>query len=296
MAHNANDTSWLPACDLCGSFSFDTVELPYRGKARRCRECGLLALPAARNGYTPPERKPSSLLRDMFVEAVRRTSARGAVLLVGTESLPLAAIASKAGRSVHAIVPRGAYSGRDIVSQESSLEGAAYVADHFDVVVCAASLETLETPSLLFTKSRTWLKPGGLLVVTGVNYGSLASRLWKRNWLRRYAGPATHLFTLDHMKEYAARSGFDIETITSRSTPGVVAGVAAGTSRPPILLGLLVSPLSLASNILNIGDEVYATLEKQGPAVVPIQKIISERDEAPGLAPAMYTGMHREAV
>jgi hypothetical protein len=294
MALDSNKDRWLAACDLCGDLRLEPLTIPGGRAAYRCANCGLLRLVPTGNGTPRPQPPLPSCIAETFTALAARLAPRSTILLIGEPGLPLAAAAPD--MTIHAIVPPGTPVPRDVRAQEASIESAAYISEHFDLIVVSGGLESFPAPSVLFDKARIWLKTEGALLASGANYRSLAARLWKGNWMGRYAGGATHLFTPDTLRKYAARGGFQVRSIEARSTPGLLAELASGTAEPPLLLDALLSPISLASNILNAGDEICMVLQKQGAAVVPIKKIAAERDEAPGLAPAMYTGVRREVI
>jgi 2-polyprenyl-6-hydroxyphenyl methylase/3-demethylubiquinone-9 3-methyltransferase len=78
----------------------------------------------------------------------------------------------------------------------------------YDVVTAFDVLEHLREPQVLLDKCREWLAPGGVLVLTVPDIGSLPARLMGRFWY--YVDPPGHLHYFDSgsLGSFFARHGF----------------------------------------------------------------------------------------
>jgi hypothetical protein len=288
MGYDSSNDIWRSSCDLCGGLSFSEVELPFAGTALQCRDCGLVTIDrrgsgrASDAGRIHPRRSLGILKRAL--ERSARSGARS-VLLVGAASMPLAAVARQAGMQVTSIVDAGTAAPADATTYEMSIETAPFIRDQFDVIVCAGGLESFSSPASFLEKTRIWLVSGGALLLGGMNWRSLPARMRQSAWLRRYAAGAWHLLTPATIRNYADRYGYEVETIATRSS--------SSTGAPFLQLALL--PLIVLGDAFRMGDEIDVVLIKRGVAVRPLlQRVEEDVEQAPGLAPALYTSVQRE--
>ncbi|HYC22260.1 MAG TPA: class I SAM-dependent methyltransferase [Candidatus Bathyarchaeia archaeon] len=80
--------------------------------------------------------------------------------------------------------------------------------DRYDVVTAFDVLEHLREPRVLLDRCREWLAPGGVLVLTVPDIGSLPARLMGRFWY--YVDPPGHLqyFAPESLRGFFERHGF----------------------------------------------------------------------------------------
>jgi hypothetical protein len=298
MALDPKSDTWVPACDLCGSFRFETIMLGSGAEARRCRDCGLVRIPHG-NGHRAGGYAAVRIPEELLLEAISHNREDGtrSALVIGTPSTGLVEAASNAGLDLTALVEPGHGIIPGVSTHEASFDAAGFVPDKFDIILCTRGLETFVSPSLLFDRARYWLAPGGSLLVGALNFDSLPARLRRHNWLQRYAMGAEHLLSLSTLKGYARRFGFDIKSVRNRSRTEDVASIITGSEHPFWITEMAVAPLALAASLFSMGVIVVIEMRKSGLALRPILRGVEEEVEgAPGLAPAMYTGVHRDSV
>lgn len=281
MSSDPHTDDWLPPCDLCGGFRFDTVTNGNSVSARRCRDCDLVTLPGTAEGNA--ERR-FSLPTDVLAEAIRHMPG-GRVLLLGPPTQELLNVAREGGvvletPSVDAIGQR---------PTPPALDHLRYMPETFDGVVATEGLEWFDAPSLVFERSRLWLRPGGTLLVGAWDIHSLPARLRRRSWIRLRATGAHHLMSLDAIRRYAARYGFYIGAVKTRASARDVASSIAGTLSPSWLTEMATLPIALASIAFGMGPLVIVRLSKGGLSTRTI-RLDTEAENAQGLAPAMYVG------
>lgn len=220
-----------------------------------------------------------------------------AALVIGAPSTALVESAAEAGIELTALVEPGHGVIPGVSTREASLDAAGFVPEKFDIILCARGLDTLPSPSLFFDRARYWLSPEGKLLVGSLNFDSLPARLRRRNWLQRYAMSAEHLLSLGTLKRYARRFGFDIKSVRTRSRTEDVASIITGREHPLWVTEMAVAPLALAASLFSMGVIVVIEMRKAGLVLRPILRDVEEEAEgAPGLAPALYTGVHRESI
>ena len=107
----------------------------------------------------------------------------------------------------------------------------------FDVVVCADVLEHLPEPHLLLSLILTWLRPGGVVLVSLPNVANVSVRLALLSGHFRYAERGildrTHLrfYTLETARELLTTAGFRIRGVEASAMPYELALPRLG--RPP---------------------------------------------------------------
>ena len=87
----------------------------------------------------------------------------------------------------------------------------------FDVAVMLDVIEHLEDPEDILRDLHKHMRPGGILVITTGDFGSIAARAMARRW--RLMTPPQHLwyFTTDAMAKVLERTGFRVTGITHPS-------------------------------------------------------------------------------
>jgi hypothetical protein len=299
MAFDPKSDTWIPPCDLCGSFRYTTEELPAGHTARRCLDCGLVSVEHGEHRVRGEAPLRGGLPEGIMIEAL--TDLRGerscSALVIGFPSTAVVEAASAAGARLSVLVEPGSGEVPNVPTFQASLETHSFLPDQFDMILCARGLEAFPSPSLLFDRSRQWLTPGGALLVSALNLDSLPARLRRRNWFSRYAMSAEHLLSLNTIKRYAERFGFDIRSVRTRSRTEEVAALMTGHDRSAWITEMASAPLALAASLLGMGVLVVVEMTKGGLAVRPLLRNVEEQvDAAPGLAPALYTGVQREMV
>ena len=294
MAFDPSNDRWTSPCDLCGSLVGKVLQLPIAVPARRCGSCGLVTLEQSftGNGST----RVTSLRASMraLEQTVREAATAGAkrALLIGRSSGRAYEALRSSGLDVTVLSDPGEEPPAGAILHTVRLEQAPFLPDQFDLIICTTSIETMDSPATLFEKSRMWLAPGGLLVAGGMNWAALNAQVSRRSWLMRNASRAHYLMTRRTLRRYADRFGYNVRSVqtytrfdrSSESHEGLIGRIAS-------------APLRLLMNLTGMGDEMYVELVKRGVAPITMPaRVEEERDPAPGLAPAMYRGVHRERV
>lgn len=143
--------------------------------------------------------------------------------------------------------------------------------DTFDLITMDHVIEHLDDPRVVVDALNRWLKPGGRLLVTCPNYGSLESRILGRRW--RGIDIPRHLvhFERDSLIRIASESGFELEDLRpqfgvmlngsfviwqSRSQPSRRRGRAIFLKwilrLPVLLVDLLLMPLQVLGYMPNL--------------------------------------------
>jgi SAM-dependent methyltransferase len=86
--------------------------------------------------------------------------------------------------------------------------------DSYDLVCLWDTIEHLPEPFLFLQKAGRWLKPGGHLVLTTGDIGSIAARLRGEHW--RLIHPPTHLFYFDRESISRALKAAGLELVDFR--------------------------------------------------------------------------------
>lgn len=92
-------------------------------------------------------------------------------------------------------------------------EDADLPEEHFDLVVMDHVVEHLSNPRAVFDSIADYLKPGGRLLITCPNYGSLESRLLGRWWMGLDMPRHLFHFGTDTLSRMAAQSGLVVEDL-----------------------------------------------------------------------------------
>jgi 2-polyprenyl-3-methyl-5-hydroxy-6-metoxy-1,4-benzoquinol methylase len=148
----------------------------------------------------------------------------------GIEFSPQAATNARAlGYSVHA----------------GSLEAAPDPEEPYDLIVGWMVLEHLHEPILALEKLRRWIRPGGWLVLSVPNAGSVEFRVFKTRWYALQL--PTHLthFTPKTLQATLARAGWRTDRILHQQN-----------------LGNLVASLGYCLEDLGIGEQITEKFTK----------------------------------
>ena len=116
----------------------------------------------------------------------------------GVEFSPKAAAAARAlGYRVHA----------------GSLETAPTPAEPFDLIVGWMVLEHLHDPILALKKLRSWIKPGGWLVLSVPNAGALETRIFRENWYALHLPNHLYHFSRKTIRLVLSAAGWKLDKI-----------------------------------------------------------------------------------
>lgn len=282
--HSHPADEWLSPCDLCGGFCFEPVTLSSERVGRRCRDCGLISLSSSENG--PATARRLALPTRIIAESVRRLGG-GQVLLLGPPNEEVVQAARESGVSL--TIPSVDIPGASFTPP--SLENLRYMPESFDGVVATEAIEWFDFPSLVFERSRLWLRPAGMLLVGAWDIRSLPARLRRGSWIRLRANGAHYLMSLDAVRRYAARYGFYIGTVRTQAHTRDVASSLTGNASPSWFTEMASVPIALVSALMGMGPLVVVRLSKGGLSARTIRlDTEAESKSAPGLAPAMFVG------
>jgi hypothetical protein len=297
MAIDPSADRWNEPCDLCGSVRYESVADREGARVLRCTECGLVTLvrDGAANGLhgNGDAADPANRSLPRVLEQAKDEKARS-ILLIGVDRLPEGINLSALGGKVTMLVEPGTRLdvGSSAAVYDASIATAPFLPEQFDLIVCARGIESFDSPALLFEKTRLWLATGGVLLLGGMNRGSLPARLWRDNWMRAHAAGAQHLLDTDNLRDYADRFGYEVKRLRMHTSLRDVKRLVGADSG---VLETLLAPVALTANLLNMGDTFVATLIKGGTAVRPLpRRADKEEERSPSLAPAMYSGVRRE--
>ena len=95
----------------------------------------------------------------------------------------------------------------------SYAEDADLPAASFDLVVMDHVVEHLSDPRAVLDAIAGWLKPGGRLLITCPNYGSLEARLFGRSWIGLDMPRHLNHFGTGSLRRLAADSGLELEDL-----------------------------------------------------------------------------------
>lgn len=262
----------LHPCDLCGSLEYAFPAVDSDDRLYRCQICRLVQAPDTdRRVATDHRPLPPSLLTPLVRKLTRAIDRTGPYRLLYLGTLADSPIASRLERPEITVV-----------EHRDSVTSMAPEPESFDIIIASERLESLGPASTLFARSRTMLKPLGLFLVGGTNWGSIERRWGARRWLE--ANPeGTQYVTPSILRDYATRYGF--ETIARGSTPQLpeIARSLVGNDRP--LARLLSFPIGLLGSAPGLGTIAWGLLAKRGLA--PTRVIPAESPQEalnPGLA------------
>ena len=94
-----------------------------------------------------------------------------------------------------------------------------YTPSSFDVVTMDQVIEHVTAPLEVLAGVRTVLKPGGSLVLSTPNAGSVIARLFGRRWINWHAPYHLHFFSRDSLARAADAAGLALETLETITSP-----------------------------------------------------------------------------
>ena len=186
----------------------------------------------------------------------------GRLLDVGCSSGSLMAAAQRAGYEVAGVeLYRTAAeyaaqrTGAPVVI--GTLDDVPFEADSFDAVVMSHVFEHVTDPNGTLTKLRRLLRPGGVLLLSCPNYGSVLRRVYGVNWYG--LSPQFHMwqFTPASLARIVRAGGFDLELVSSRE--------CMAYEMEPSVKGVARWALARAASAIRSGDAVWVAARK--PAV-----------------------------
>ncbi len=295
MTTERTTEAWIPACDLCGSLRHAVLTRTATATIRRCRDCGLIGVEHLADAGTA---YGATISDEMICEELQRYGGGRAVLVIGAPSEAVVSAAREAGAALTALLPPGQAAPAGINARGASLESAVFPPDSFHLIIVPRGLDGLGSPSLVFDRARLWLVPGGRLLAGALNYDGLPARLRRRSWLQRYAPTAEHMFTPSVLRDYARRFGFQVSSIRSRAHTRDVAAAMLRNPAPNWAAEMAVAPIALAASAFGMGIMIVAEMRREQLVTRPLLRSAEEAAEAaPGLAPALYTGVQmREEI
>ena len=297
MQENLHNEEWLHSCDLCGSMNYVVLQNSPDG-LHRCGDCGLVQRP--QNNI--PEQLFSAVDEPLFTIALRQIIRRmeepaseSSILIIGPPPASTLNAIRDSHLNVTILVNYGEDAGLSgIPVQFGSLENAPFRPEQFDVILCARRTDTLNSTATLFTRSRLWLRQGGLLFASGTNWGSIERRTFPGRWHARHRGGRTFP-DAGLVKDYAARHCFTLLSSGTRSRIEEIAGIAFGSPAPSFLSLAAVMPLWLLSALPGLGCTWWGILVKRQYTSRPVLRRLEEETErTPGLIAAGYSSAPRE--
>jgi SAM-dependent methyltransferase len=229
----------------------------------------------------------TALFRWRYWRALRRRPYRalmerpgGRLLDVGSGRGDLGLVLGERGWSVTGLEPsREACEearARGLASVCGTLESFDGALDGgYDAVVFQHSLEHVAEPAEDLGRARDLLAPGGLLIVSLPNFGSLQARRFRADWFHLDLPRHRSHFTARGLDLLLRRSGFDEPTLsTSSSADGLPMSLlyrvrdrppAAGPARYLVIAGVLaLSPLgALVDRASGAGDVLHALTRRR---------------------------------
>lgn len=167
--------------------------------------------------FFSPLEKIIRFLRVQRCKDVERRSKVGRILDVGCGRADFLKLMSERGWASTGveldkrIEEHGRKIGLDL--RHGSLEDVRFPDSYFDVVTLWHVFEHLRGPAWVIEECRRVLKPGGLLVISVPNIGSLQARLTGRHWF--HLDPPFHLYhySLENLRTLLGKSGFKVNGV-----------------------------------------------------------------------------------
>lgn len=101
-----------------------------------------------------------------------------------------------------------------------SIDDAPFKINQFDMIILNQVIEHIPSPDILLKKLRPLLKPGGKIVLSFPNAGSIYARFFKRRWINWHIPYHLHHFNINSMNLFFIRNGWRV--INSRTiTPNL---------------------------------------------------------------------------
>jgi 2-polyprenyl-3-methyl-5-hydroxy-6-metoxy-1,4-benzoquinol methylase len=200
----------------------------------RCGDCGTAAVAAGQRALERPALYAAGTYGergrlDRAIEPLRRLIDRdrlrvigplapGAeVLEIGAGDGRLLAALARRGHRVAGIEPSAPFAARarrrGVEVAAVALEEAQRTPESCDVVVLWHVLEHLDDPAAALTRARTWLRPGGTLVVAVPNLASWQARLGGDRWFHQDVPRHLTHFTPAGLAALLAHCGFRVTRV-----------------------------------------------------------------------------------
>ncbi len=168
---------------------------------------------------------------------------------------------------------------RGVDARTGTLDDIPLEASSFDAAVFHHSLEHTPDPARDLARICAALRPGGLVIVTVPNFGSWQARRFADRWYHLDLPRHRTHFTAQGLTAAIARSGFELEEITSSSSaiglPASLQYVIAGRCLFPggtglrIASGLCVLVLPIVKALDRLkgdGDQLHAIARRPNHA------------------------------
>ena len=194
----------------------------------RCQRCGSLvtASPPWEDSYETGTYRPQRSLMTRLAAPLLRSFERHRIRLVRALIPPPARLldagagrgrfvqeAARAGYEASGIEPseRGVQSAaaQGIELQQATIDGADVAPGSLDIVSLSHVLEHLDELDPTLERIRTWLRPGGVLMIGVPNVSSLQARLSGTRWFFLDVPRHRTNFTPDGLRALLARNGFE---------------------------------------------------------------------------------------
>lgn len=163
--------------------------------------------------YEENEKLFGNIFRKRANLAKKYAKSKGKILDIGCSTGVMLDIFKKDGWKTWGVEPSGSAKsakrkGHKIV--KNYFEKAKLPKNYFDLVVMNHVLEHMDDSELVLKKVNTLLKKGGIILVDVPNVGSLASKIYGKNW--KYLLPNEHLhhFTPETLKKLLEKAGFKV--------------------------------------------------------------------------------------
>jgi 2-polyprenyl-3-methyl-5-hydroxy-6-metoxy-1,4-benzoquinol methylase len=287
MAKQAMAEASTKACSACGSDAASRYRFTVNGcPIRQCPACGLGH--AEPGGFEPTSyytadyfngshgdgyadyRGAEPVLRKEFARTVafiRKIVPGGRLLDIGCaygfflqEAKPFYDVSG-----IELAEEAAAYSRTNGLGVHAGVADEAAMAHvgPLDVITLFDVIEHLPEPHDVLSLAARHLKPGGIVVLTTGDFGSLAAKLMGPKW--RLMTPPQHLwfFTRESIRRMGARSGL---TMTHFSHPGKVVPLSLIGFQLRRMLGLRPAPSAGANRIgvpVNLFDAMRVVLRKE---------------------------------
>lgn len=264
----------------------------------RCCDCGLVQRPQENALENAPCNVDEPLFEIALKQILRKTGpvAHSSMLIIGHP--PHSTLSHIRDSELHVTILLDYEEETDVANvatvQTCKLESAPFRPEQFDVILCARRTDTMRSTASVLTKSRLWLRPGGLLFMSGTNWESIERKTFRRKWHHSHKTGTTFLEP-KHVKDYASRYGFTLLSSGTRSRIEEIASIAFNTPTPSFVSQSVVIPLWLLSTLPGLGDTWWGILVKRDYVTRPLlRKIGEEAERTPGLATAGYSSTQRE--
>ena len=243
------------ACSSCSNISFTRLFAGYdfdtgtkTFNAEKCNNCGLVRTSPLLNSealapyydinyYGSPDKKFGSLIESWIIFSNNRLATKilndinkEVRLNIAGESLRVIDIGCGRANLLKAFDRRGCTCygvERSDFPDDSGLENITIYKQDFldvdipdnslDIAVIWHVLEHLSDPASVIKKLNKVLKPGGNLIISVPNFGSLQSKISGKHWFHLDLPRHTYHFTLEVLSEILKTSGFEVRQVSTKS-------------------------------------------------------------------------------